>query len=314
MMKLNGLHLDLIRVTEAAAVAASEHVGRGDKNSADHAATEAMRDRLGRIDFCGQVVIGEGKKDGAPGLFQGDLVGGFVGASDPEFDIAVDPIEGTTPTSRGGYEAMSVLAVGYRGSLFSSDAYYMKKLAMGPELRGLNVSVEEPLSSIVQKVSDFTGKPHHRVTVCMLDRARHREYVDTLRAFGCRIKLISDCDVSGAIAACVPESGIDFYYGIGGAPEGVITAAAIKCMRGRFEGYLVAPESPTPDANWKAIDGKTYGMEELAKGDVVFCATGITDGSLLRGVRFPGGRARTHSILMRSESGTVRWVDTQHGN
>jgi len=304
---MKNIHLDMVRVTEAAAVSASEQVGRGDKNAADKAATDAMLDRLARIDFCGQIVIGEGKKDNAPGLFKGDVVGGLAGFVEPSYDIAVDPIEGTTPTSRGGYEAMSVMSIGYRNSLFSSDVFYMKKLALGPDLVRLNVSISEPLSDIVQKVSDFTGKQHHRITVCLLDRPRHKEYINTLRAFGCRIRLISDCDVSGAIASCVPESGIDFYYGVGGTPEGVITAAALKCMRGRFEGILCEP-------NGSLINDQVLQMEDLAKGDVVFCATGITDGSLLKGVRFPGGKARTHSVLMRSESGTVRWIESVHGN
>ncbi len=303
---MKNIHLDMVRVTEAGAVAASEHVGRGDKNAADRAATDAMIERFNKIDFSGNIVIGEGRKDGAPGLFVGDKVGNWSNP-DVQYDIAVDPIEGTRPTALGGYEAISTLAVGSQNSLYSSETFYMKKLAMGPDFNKLNVSITEPLSDIVQKVSDFTGKPHHRIMVCMLDRPRHKEYVDTLRAFGCRIKLISDCDVSGAIASCVSESGIDFYYGIGGAPEGVISAAALKCMRGRFEGMLCEPDG-------RLIDSKVLGMEDLAKGDVVFCATGITSGSLLRGVSFPGGKPRTHSVLMRSESGTVRWLDSIHGN
>lgn len=305
-MNTKNLALDLIRVTEAAALAAAQYVGRGDKLAADGAATDAMRSRLNKIDFSGMVVLGEGIKDNAPGLFCGDQVGLHQGM-DPQFDIAVDPIEGTTPTSKGGYEACSVIAVGNRGSLFSSECFYMRKLALGPSLSNCNISIHEPLEEIINKCCFVLGRPPAQLTVCMLDRPRHESDIILLRRLGCRIRLISDCDVSGAIASCVPDSGIDLYYGVGGTPEGVISAAALKCMRGQFQGMLVGSDG-------KLLDTKVYTMEDLASGDVIFCATGITDGSLLRGVRFTHGRPYTHSVLMRSESRTVRWIQAQHGN
>jgi fructose-1,6-bisphosphatase class II len=319
-MNTKSLSLDLIRVTENAAIAAAHFVGRGDKHGADEAATKAMLNRLNTIDFSGEVVIGEGKKDDAPGLFKGNLVGSPCLRADkktltPQFDIAVDPIEGTTPTAKGGYEAMSVIAVGNKGCLFSSEDFYMKKLAVGPHIAKniLNrhqeclITVKDDLRMIVGTISSVCDIQPEKLTICILDRPRHDESIAELRELGCRIKLISDCDVSGAIATCVHDSGIDIYYGIGGAPEGVISAAALKCMRGYFQGMIVEKEG-------KPIDDKIYNMEDLAKDDVIFCATGITDGSLLRGVRFIDGKPHTNSVLMRSESGTVRWISAIHGN
>lgn len=306
-------HLDLIRVTEAGAISAAQWVGRGNKEAADKAATEAMRDRLNQMEFCATIAIGEGKKDESFGLFEGEEVGkkwheGARYDSD-FFDIAVDPIEGTTPTAKGGYEAMSVIAMGNRGAFFKTDNHYMYKFAVGPQVAKANgwVRLKTPLESIIAMLADALDKPVERVTVCLLDRPRHDDIVKKLRKIGCRIKFIADCDVTACIATCVPNSGIDMYIGVGGSPEAVIAAAAMKCMGGRFEAVLV-----DKDGNW--LDDRIYGIEDLAKGPVMFAATGITDGQLLRGVQFDSNGPITHSISMRSDSGTVRRHETHHGN
>ncbi len=324
------LHLEMVRVTEAAAIAASTQVGRGDKIAADQAATDAMKHRLNKINFAGKIVIGEGKKDDAPGLFTGDEVGAdwitvemskkdvqddvFCTTSgchwEPQniYDIAVDPLDGTTQTAKGGYEAMSVMAVGDKGSLLESEGWYMKKLAVGPEIaRRVKLDITESVEDTIRKISLATAKDIKRVTACVLDRPRHQILIENLRSLGCRIKLIQDCDVSAAIATAIYNSGIDVYMGIGGAPEGVIGAAALKCLRGDFQGIMC-------DKEGNPQDFKTYYMEDLARGDVIFCATGVTDGSLLKGVRWTCSGPITHSILMRSESGTVRWIEAHHGN
>lgn len=310
---MKNLHLEMVKVTEAAAIAASTQVGRGDKIAADHAATEAMIRRLQKIDFNGLVVIGEGKKDNAPGLFTGDTVGagwenGDCLKSRPTYDIAVDPLDGTTQTAKGGYEAMSVMAVGNESSLLKSEGWYMKKLAVGPEVaRRVKLDITEEIELTIGKVSLATGKDIKRVTACVLDRPRHQTLIERLRSIGCRIKLIQDCDVSAAIATAIHESGIDIYLGIGGAPEGVIGAAAIKCLRGDFQGIMCSNDGT-------CNDNTVYQMDDLAKGDVIFCATGVTDGSMLKGVRWTCSGPITHSLLMQSESGTVRWIEAHHGN
>jgi len=310
------LQLEMVRVTEAAAIAASTQVGLGDKIAADYAAVTAMREKLNKIDFAGKIVIGEGKKDGAPGLFTGERVGLYyelspVGNGDAllTYDIAVDPLDGTTQTAKGGYEAMSVMAVGNEGSLLESEGWYMNKLAVGPDIaRRVKLDIKDGVEDIVRKVSLVIAKDVKRVTVCVLDRPRHENMIERLRTLGCRIKLIQDCDVSAAIATAIPDSGIDVYMGVGGAPEGVIGAAALKCLRGDFQGIMC-------DKDGKCSSGdKVYQMEDLAKGDVIFCATGVTDGSMLKGVRWTALGPTTHSLSMRSESGTVRWIAACHGN
>lgn len=304
------LHLEMIRVTESAAIAASTQVGLGDKIAADNAATSAMKQRLNKINFCGEIVIGEGIKDNAPGLFTGDKVGsGWDFENEETFDIAVDPLDGTTQTAKGGYEAMSVMAIGSKGALLKSDGWYMHKLAVGSEIsKRVKLDIREDVEEIIKKISLAIAKDIKRVTACVLDRPRHANLVERLRALGCRIKLIQDCDVSAAIATAICESGIDVYLGVGGAPEGVIGAAALKCLRGDFQGIMCDKEG-----NYTS-DSVVYQMEDLAKGDVIFCATGVTDGSLLKGVRWTSSGPVTHSLLMRSESGTVRWINAQHGN
>ncbi len=307
-MSLKEINLDLTRVTEAAARAASGWIGSGDKESADKAATEAMRTRLNQINFAAEVVIGEGIKDKSFGLFAGEKVGAMAKDSQALYALAVDPIEGTRPVANSGPESTSVLAVASRGCLFSTGEFYMNKLAYGPEIASkLELDISDPLDKTIKVVSAVTGKDVRKIVVCVLDRPRHMKLIAELRKIGVRIKLIQDCDVSGAIATCLPDSGIDLLCGIGGAPEGVISACAIKCLRGGFKAQVMRRDF-TPANN------TVYSVEDLVKGDCVFAATGITTGSLLRGVRYTSLGAVTHSVFMRSESGTVRWLTAFHGN
>lgn len=301
------INLDLVRVTEAAAIAASAWIGSGDKIAADKDATEAMRERLNRIDFRARIVIGEGKKDDSYGLFTGEVVG--TGSKNSKiYEIAVDPIEGTRPTVSSGPEALSVIAVAKEGSLFETGEYYMNKLACGPEIASkVKLSIKDPIQQTLKKVSAATGKKMNQIVVCLLDRPRHEKLIVELRKLGVRIKLIMDCDVSGAIAASLPDSGIDLLMGTGGAPEGVIAACALKCLHGDFQAQIA-------DVKGNITDRKILKLDDLVKGECVFAATGITTGSLLRGVRYTNRGAVTNSVFMRSESGTVRWLMAHHGN
>lgn len=301
--------LDMMRATEAAAIAASQWVGTGDKLAADKAATEAMRDRLNRIELAAKIVIGEGKKDASVGLYNGELVGTMRGRPGvPHYEIAVDPIDGTRPTVTSGPEALSVLAVAEQDALFATEEFYMNKIACGPEIASrVDLSLLDPPEKIIRQVSSATGKVPSKIMVCILDRPRHDKVIAEFRRLGVRIKLIQDCDVSGAIATCLPDSGIDLLYGIGGAPEGVISACAMKCLGGAFKGQLVK-------ADGTVVDPKIYAVEDLVRGHCMFAATGITNGSLLLGVRYTSRGPVTNSVVMRSESGTVRWVTTYHGN
>lgn len=306
---MKSYHLDFVRVTEAGAISAAEWVGRGNKESADLAATNAMRNRLDQIDFRATIAIGEGKKDKSHGLFEGDVVGGG-GVCDPTtYDIAIDPIEGTSPVSKGGNEAMSVIAVANKDCFFKTNHFYMDKLVVGPDVGNI-VDIRNPAVVNVRLVADALGKDMKHVTVCVLDRPRTQSLVEELRDIGCCIKFISDCDVTACIATCVPDSGIDMYWSVGGAPEAVITAAALKCMGGYMECQLY------DQCGNVAIlaDDRVFLIEDLAKGPTMFAATGITDGKLLRGVRFTKRGPVTNSIAMRSESGTVRRFETEHGN
>ena len=305
---MKDINLDIVRVTEAAAIAASSWVGSGDKQAADKAATDAMRERLNAIHFIGRVVIGEGVKDKSSGLFSGEKVGGGRGKLGPKvYDLAIDPIEGTRPTVQSGPEALSVVAVAKKGALFSTGEFYMNKLAYGPKIAAkTRLSIQEPLSKTIKQVSQATGKQASKITACLLDRPRHEKLIAELREIGVRIKLIQDCDVSAAIATCLEDSGIDLLYGIGGAPEAVLTACAIKCLRGDFQAQIVKKEG--------SIERKVYSMEDLVKGPCAFAATGITNGSLLRGVRYVPQGPVTNSVFMRSISGTVRWMTAYHGN
>jgi len=311
---MNQLSMDLVRVTEAAALAASTWIGTGEKEEADRAATDAMRDRLNRIDeFAARVVIGEGEKDKSFGLFRGELLGGRreqVGRGDTRvYELCVDPIEGTRPTVTSGPEALSVLGVAdFEGAMMAFDNFYALKIAYGPRIASqTDLYVDAPLAENLCKASRALGKSVDKIVVCVLDRPRHKGIVDELRRVGARIKLIQDCDVSAALATCLPDSGVDVYYGIGGTPEAVIAACAMKCLGGKIQAQLASNDA-------KVLPGRIYMTEDLVRGDCVFAATGITNGSLLRGIRYTERGAVTYSVFMRSRSGTVRWLRTEHGN
>lgn len=302
------INLELVRVTEAAAIAGAQWVGSGNKLAADKAATEAMQERLNHVNFSGRIMIGEGKKDKSYGLFYGDRVGAWKDRNDVElWELAVDPIDGTRPTVTAGPEAMSVISAAAENALFTTEAHYMNKLAWGPALaKKIKLSIADPIEKTIAAVSKALEKPPEKITVCTLDRPRHEDLIARLRALGVRIKLIQDCDVSGAIATCLEESGIDLLCGAGGAPEAVITACAMKCLGGGFEVQLA-------DNEGNVTDRKVLDIQDLVKSHCVFAATGVTNGSLLKGVRIAERGPVTSSVFMRSESGTVRWFTTYHG-
>ncbi|WP_243059216.1 class II fructose-bisphosphatase [Nocardioides sp. SR21] len=308
------LALELVRVTEAAAMAAGRWVGRGDKNGADGVAVNAMRVMISTIGMNGTVVIGEGEKDNAPMLFNGEQVGDGTG---PECDVAVDPIDGTTLTAKGMTNAVSVMAVSPRGSMYDPSAvFYMEKLVTGPEAADV-VDIRYPVAENIHQVAKAKGKNAADVTVCLLDRPRHAQLVDEIRATGAMIKFISDGDVAGAIMAARHETGIDLLLGVGGTPEGIITACAMKSLGGVIQGRLWPQDD---DERQKALDAghnldpdHVLKTDDLVTGDdCFFVATGITDGELLRGVRYRAGGATTHSLVMRSRSGTIRSITSEH--
>lgn len=306
------LALELVRVTEAGAMAAGRWVGKGDKEGGDGAAVDAMRQLVSSVSMSGVVVIGEGEKDEAPMLYNGENVGDGTG---PEVDFAVDPIDGTTLMSKGSPGAISVLAVAERGAMFDPSAvFYMQKIAVGPDAADV-IDISAPIAENIRKVAKAKHASVSDITVCILDRPRHGDLIQEIRDAGARIRLISDGDVAGAIAAARPDSGTDILVGIGGTPEGIIAAAAMRCMGGALQGKL-APKDD--EEKQKAIDAghdldRVLVTEDLVAGDnVFFCATGVTDGDLLRGVRYYGGGASTQSIVMRSKSGTVRMIDAYH--
>ncbi len=306
------LGLELGRVTEAAAIAGSRWVGRGDKNGADGAAVNAMRRLINTVAMNGTVVIGEGEKDDAPMLFNGERVGDGTG---PDVDVAVDPIDGTTLTAKGMSNALSVIAVAERGTMFDPSAvFYMEKLATGPESAEV-VDIRLPAKENIRRVAKAKGVEQQDVTVCVLDRPRHDALVREIRDTGARIKFISDGDVAGAIMACRDETGVDLLLGIGGTPEGIISAVAIKCLGGVIQGRLWPIDD---DEKQKAIDaghdlGRVLSTDDLVSSDnVFFAATGVTDGELLHGVRFHTGGATTQTLVMRSKSGTIRFMESDH--
>jgi fructose-1,6-bisphosphatase II len=306
------LALELVRVTEAAAMAAGRWVGRGDKNGGDGAAVDAMRTLIGTVSMRGVVVIGEGEKDEAPMLFNGEEVGDGLG---PECDVAVDPVDGTTLMAKGMPNAVAVLAVAERGTMYDPSAvFYMEKLATGPEAADV-VDITAPPAANIAAVAKAKGLAVENVTVCILDRPRHDELVAQVRAAGARIKFISDGDVAGAIMAARDGTGIDLLLGIGGTPEAIIAACALTCMGGVLQGKLW----PRDEAERrKALDAghdldQVLTTRDLVSTDnVYFAATGVTDGELMRGVRYTGGGAQTQSIVMRGKSGTIRVVDSWH--
>lgn len=304
--------LEAIRVTEAAALAASKLIGRGDKDGADQAAVDAMRDALNTINISGRVVIGEGERDEAPMLY----IGEEVGRGGPRIDIALDPLEGTDITARGGSNALAVIAMTDEGGFLNAPDVYMDKLAVGPGVNSKILDLDAPRKDLLNKIAKEKGGKVEDLMVCILDRPRHEDLIREVREAGARIMLIQDGDVSAVIATTDPETGIDVYIGSGGAPEGVLAAAALQCIGGAMLGRLIFrnKDEEARAERWGIKDlKKIYTTDDLAKGDnVMFAATGVTDGTMLRGVRrYPGG-AKTHSIIMRSKSGTVRRVEATH--
>jgi fructose-1,6-bisphosphatase/sedoheptulose 1,7-bisphosphatase-like protein len=327
---MENISLDLIRVTEAAAIEASKLVGSGNKLLIDEVATNAMRKRLNEINFAAKVVISEGIKDGAAHL-QGEYVGiqGLQFAkmssagSTPEFSeiqsgrphihaLSIDSIDGTTQCAISGSEAISVLAIANENCMYEPKGFYMHKLAYGPAIKNrIELDILEQIEKTIEKAAFALDKKISNLMVGLLNRPRHDQFIARLRAMGVRLKLLQDCDVSGCISACLPDSGVDLFYGYGGAPESILATAAIKSLRGGFQSYEV-------DKNWNRIS-HVMSENELIKGDCVFVATGVLDGSILKGVRFKGSRfsetgCTTNSVFMRSKSGTIRFLETHHNH
>lgn len=305
------LSMELVRVTEAAAISAARWMGRGLKNEADDAATEAMRTVFDTIPMQGVVVIGEGEMDEAPMLYIGEELGMGHG---PEVDVAVDPVEGTSIVASGGWNALTVLAIADRGNLLHAPDMYMDKIAVGPEAVG-KIDINASITDNLKAVAKAKNKDIEDVVATVLNRERHQEYINEIRAAGARIKLINDGDVAGAINTAFDETGVDILFGLGGAPEGVISAVGLKCLGGEIQGKLVpSNEAEAERCKKMGIDvNQVLRMEDLVKGDdAIFAATGVTDGELLRGVQFKGGYRLTHSLVMRSKSGTVRFVEGRH--
>jgi fructose-1,6-bisphosphatase II len=301
--------LDFVKVTEAAAIAASRWMGRGERNVADGAAVHRMRERLGEMNISGRIVIGEGERDEAPMLYIGEELGrgGYA------VDIAVDPIEGTNLVANGLPNSIAVLAIADRGALLHAPDTYMEKLAVGPKAAPF-INIDAPVSENLHAVATALGKPLDEICVVILDRPRHKELIEAVRAAGARIRLISDGDVDACIATAIPTTGIHVAMGTGGAPEGVLAAVAIKCLGGNFLGRL-KPRNEDEVRRAKAMGfgdmDRVLTLDDLVKGDAMFCATGITDGDLVRGVRMVDGTAKTHSILVHS-GGVVRFVEATH--
>jgi len=309
------LVLEMVRVTEAAAVAASQLIGRGDEKAADAAAVEAMRRAFDDLYMDGTVVIGEGERDEAPMLYIGEKVGGAPGKG-PKIDIALDPLEGTTITAKAGPNALAVLAAAEEGCLLNAPDTYMDKLAVGPGYPEGVIDLAKSPTENVKAVAAAKGVEPHEIIVCVLDRPRHAELIAELRGLGCGVVLIGDGDVAGVIAVTDEDTTIDMYMGQGGAPEGVLAAAALRCVGGQFNGRLVFrnDDEKARARKWGIEDlDRIYKLEDLAKGDCIFAATGVTSGSLLEGVkRKRGGLMTTESVVMRASSGTVRWIKGEH--
>ncbi|MFA7276628.1 MAG: class II fructose-bisphosphatase [Pseudobdellovibrionaceae bacterium] len=307
------LTLEVIRVTEAAALAASTQIGRGDEDAADKAAVDAMRSMLATLSVNGQVVIGEGERDEAPMLYIGEMVGNGDG---PDVDLALDPLEGTSITARGGQNAMAVLAMADKGSFLNAPDVYMQKIAVGEGVELSPADMDKHPREIIERVARHKGTGIEDVVVCILERPRHEKLIREVRETGARINLIQDGDVSAVIATADPECGIDLYMGIGGAPEGVLAAAALQCIGGDMIGRLVfRNEGEKVRAMKVGITDfeRVYRLNDLARPDnVIFAATGVTDGTMLPGVRRFAGGAKTWSIVMRSKSGTVRRIESRH--
>ncbi len=313
------LVMEMVRVTEAAAIAASDLVGRGDEKAADAAAVEGMRRAFDLLEIDGTVVIGEGERDEAPMLYIGEKVGGAPGRG-PKIDIALDPLEGTTITAKAGPNALAVLAAAEEGCLLNAPDVYMDKLAVGPGYPDGIISLDRSVRDNVAAVAQAKGVPSDEIIVCVLDRPRHADLIAELRAIGCGIVLIGDGDVAGVIATTDPDTTVDLYMGSGGAPEGVLAAAALRCVGGQFNGRLLFrnDDERARAAQWGVEDlDRIYRLEDLAKGDCIFAATGVTDGSLLAGVKRRKRQTgewvmTTESVVMRASTGTVRWVRAEH--
>ncbi len=306
------LALEAVRVTESAALAASRLMGRGDEKAADQAAVDAMRRALNSLEIDGKVVIGEGERDEAPMLYIGEKVGTGNG---PKIDIALDPLEGTTITAKGGANALAVIAMADDGGFLHAPDVYMDKLAVGPGLEKGVVDIDRSPTENLNALAEARGIQVEDLVACILDRPRHQELIEEVRKAGARIMLISDGDVSGVIATTNPQSGVDIYMGSGGAPEGVLAAAALRCIGGQFQGRLLfRNDDERGRARRLGVEdlNRKYDLEELASGDVMFAATGVTGGAMLDGVRRSGQGVTTQSLVMRSKTGTVRKIETFH--
>lgn len=306
------LALETVRVTEAAALSASLLMGRGDEKAADQAAVDAMRQALNSLNIQGEVVIGEGERDEAPMLYIGEKVGTGEG---PKVDIALDPLEGTTITAKGGPNALAVIAMAEAGNFLNAPDVYMDKIAVGPGLPAGIVDIDNTPEENLKALASHKKCDVSDLVACILDRPRHKDLMARVREAGARIMLIDDGDVSGVIATAEPESGVDIYIGSGGAPEGVLAAAALRCIGGQMQSRLLFrnEDEKARARKWGIEDlDKKYSMLDMAKGNVMFAATGVTSGAMLRGVRRFAGGAVTHSLVMRSKSGTVRYVEAHH--
>ncbi len=307
------LTLELVRVTERAAVAAARLRGRGDEKAADQVAVDAMRSELNRLPITGTVVIGEGERDEAPMLYIGEEVGTGDG---PGVDIALDPLEGTTICAKNLPNSLAVIAIAEKGSLLYAPDVYMDKIAVGPGYSAGVVDIDAPAIENIENLAKAKGVPVSEITACILDRPRHARLIDAVRATGAAIRLIGDGDVAGVIHTTDPdETGIDIYMGTGGAPEGVLAAAALRCIGGQMQGRLLlnTDDKIARAAKMGIADpNKVYAMDEMARGDVLFAATGVTDGNMLSGVKFGRDSIQTHTIVMRSSSGTVREIKARH--
>ena len=304
------LAIELVRVSEFAALAASKHIGRGNEKAADQAAVDAMRKCLNSLTITGTVVIGEGERDEAPMLY----IGEGVGIGGPELDIALDPLEGTSITANGGENAMAVIALAQKGGFLNAPDVYMKKISANTNNQKV-ISLQQDLKSNIKDLAQFKKINIEDLVICILNRERHKDDIETIRSSGARIKMIDDGDVSAVISSVIDSSNINMYFGIGGAPEGVLAAAALQCLGGSIEGQLIfyndqeilrAKKTGITDLD------KFYSLNDLAQGDIMFSATGVTDGTMLKGVKITKNYAETHSIVMRSKTGTIRHINSEH--
>ncbi len=304
------LAIELVRVSEFAALAASKHIGRGNEKAADQAAVDAMRKCLNSLTISGTVVIGEGERDEAPMLYIGEK----VGSGGPKVDIALDPLEGTTITAKGGENAMAVIALAQEGGFLNAPDVYMKKISTNTNNEKV-VSLDQDLKSNIIDLAKFKKINIKDLVICILDRDRHKDEIEIIRSTGARIKMIDDGDVSAVISSVLTSSNIDMYYGIGGAPEGVLAAAALQCIGGNLEGQLLFNnEDEIKRAKKTGVNdfNKIYQLNDLAMGDIMFSATGVTDGTMLKGIKITKNYAETHSIVMRSKTGTIRHINGEH--